>query len=79
MINWLKGTTTEDNKLSLRFRNGSQIKASSTSADAGRSEALSLLVLDEAAHEVVEHTGTMLCGTAQFGFANSVAHGAWFR
>ena len=30
--------------------NGSQIKASSTSGDAGRSEALSLLVIDEAAH-----------------------------
>ena len=40
---------------------------------------LDLAVLDEAAHEVVEHTGTMLCGTAQFGFANTVAHGAWFR
>ncbi len=30
--------------------NGSQIKASTTSGDAGRSEALSLLVIDEAAH-----------------------------
>ena len=46
---WLKGTTVEDNKLSLRFRNGSQIKAVSSSGDAGRSEALSLLVIDEAA------------------------------
>ena len=46
---WLKGTTTEDNKLSLRFKNGSQIKAVSSSGDAGRSEALSLLVIDEAA------------------------------
>jgi hypothetical protein len=46
---WLKGTVEADNKLSLKFKNGSQIKASATSGDAGRSEALSLLVLDEAA------------------------------
>ena len=36
---WLKGNTTEDNKLSLRFSNGSQVKAVSSSGDAGRSEA----------------------------------------
>lgn len=47
---WMKGTTIEDNKLSLRFKNGSQVKAVAASIDAGRSEALSLLVLDEAAH-----------------------------
>ena len=46
---WLRGKTMEDNKLSLRFKNGSQIKAISSKGDAGRSEALSLLVLDEAA------------------------------
>ena len=46
---WLKGNTTEDNKLSLRFSNGSQVKAVSSSGDAGRSEALSLLIIDEAA------------------------------
>ena len=46
---WLKGKTMEDNKLSLRFKNGSQIKAISSKGDAGRSEALSLLVIDEAA------------------------------
>ncbi len=46
---WLKGQCTEDNKLSLRFKNGSQIKAVSAAGDAGRSEALSLLVMDEAA------------------------------
>ena len=46
---WLKGTAVEDNKLSLRFKNGSQIKAISSSGDAGRSEALSLLIIDEAA------------------------------
>jgi len=40
---------TIDNRTSFELSNGSQIKASSTSGDAGRSEALSLLVLDEAA------------------------------
>lgn len=43
-------TVTEDSKHYLGFSNGSKIKASSTSGDAGRSEALSLLVVDEAAH-----------------------------
>ena len=39
----------ENNKQSLLFSNGSQIKAIPTSEDAGRSEALSLLIVDEAA------------------------------
>jgi hypothetical protein len=39
-----------DNRSSFVLNNGSEIKASSTSSDAGRSEALSLLVIDEAAH-----------------------------
>ena len=38
-----------DNRTSFELSNGSWIKASSTAGDAGRSEALSLLVLDEAA------------------------------
>jgi len=46
---WLRPGVVEDNKLSLRLRNGSQAKAVSSSPDAGRSEALSLLVIDEAA------------------------------
>jgi hypothetical protein len=46
---WLKTQVTEDNKLSLVFKNGSQIKAVAATAEAGRSEALSLLVIDEAA------------------------------
>jgi hypothetical protein len=46
---WLKAVPTEDNKLGMRFKNGSQIKAVSASGDAGRSEALSLLIIDEAA------------------------------
>ncbi len=46
---WLKTKVTEDNKLSLIFSNGSQIKAIAATESAGRSEALSLLILDEAA------------------------------
>ena len=44
---WLKQNCVEDNKLSLRYKNGSQIKAVSSGEDSGRSEALSLLILDE--------------------------------
>ena len=47
--NWLKQGCVEDNKLSLRYKNGSQIKAISSTGEAGRSEALSLLIIDEAA------------------------------
>lgn len=47
---WLRIPYVENNKLSLRFKNGSQIKALASSTDAGRSEAVSLLVFDEAAH-----------------------------
>ena len=46
---WLKQPCVEDNKLSLAYKNGSQIKAVSSGEDSGRSEALSLLILDEAA------------------------------
>jgi hypothetical protein len=46
---WLQVPCSEKNKLSLKFENGSQIAASSAAGDAGRSEALSLLILDEAA------------------------------
>ena len=38
-----------DNKQSFELSNGSMVKAASTSGDAGRSEALSLLIVDEAA------------------------------
>ena len=48
---WMQiAKVTVDNRTSFELSNGSQIKASSTSGDAGRSEALSLLVIDEAAH-----------------------------
>ena len=46
---WLKVQADENNKLTLRLNNGSQIKAVSAAGDAGRSEAVSLLLIDEAA------------------------------
>ena len=48
---WLreKDKPLEDSKLTLRLNNGSQIKATSASSDAGRSEAVSMLLVDEAA------------------------------
>jgi hypothetical protein len=46
---WLKVTSIENNKLTLRLSNGSQMKATSAASDAGRSEAVSLLIIDEAA------------------------------
>ncbi len=46
---WLQVPCEENNKLSLKFKNGSAIKATTAAGDSGRSEALSLLILDEAA------------------------------
>lgn len=42
--------TIADNKTSIELSNGSWVKSSSKSSDAGRSEALSLLLVDEGAH-----------------------------
>lgn len=46
---YLKLECTENHKLSLAYSNGSRIKAVSSSPDSARSEALSLLIVDEAA------------------------------
>ena len=46
---WLRLNAVEKNKLSLRLKNGSKITAKSSNADAARSEAVSLLLIDEAA------------------------------
>lgn len=46
---WLLLTKYEPTKQSISFTNGSQVTAIPTSDDAGRSEALSLLIIDEAA------------------------------
>jgi len=48
---WLRSLSevTEDNKLSMGFSNGSSIRALSSTPTSGRSESLSLLIIDEAA------------------------------
>lgn len=46
---WLKIKCLEDNRLSLKFANGSGIKAASTTKKSGVGQALSLLIIDEAA------------------------------
>ena len=46
---WLKLKATESNKLSMRLSNGSQIKAVASTGTSGRSEALSMVIIDEAA------------------------------
>lgn len=83
---WMKiSKITTDNKNSFELANGSQIKASSTSGDAGRSEALTLLVIDEAAHvEGLEELWTGLYPTLSTGgrcIALSTPNGVgnWFH
>ncbi len=46
---WLRLCNYEQNQQEVRFDNGSQIVSIPTTEDAGRSEALSLLIVDEAA------------------------------
>ena len=78
-------TISVDNRTSFELSNGSSIKATSTSGDAGRSEALSLLVLDEAAHiEGLEELWTGLYPTLSTGgrcIALSTPNGVgnWFH
>lgn len=56
---WLQLPSTEKNKLSLRLKNGSRITAKSSNSDAARSEAVSLLLIDEAAFiDNIEETFT---------------------
>ena len=83
---WLKiAEISVDNRTSFELSNGSSIKAASTSGDAGRSEALSLLVLDEAAHiEGLEELWTGLYPTLSTGgrcIALSTPNGVgnWFH
>jgi len=49
---WLQDLTkiTIDNRQSIELSNGSRVKATTTVSDAGRSEAVSLLIVDETAH-----------------------------
>jgi len=46
---WLREDWEENNKLSFSLINGSNIKATSAASDAGRSEAISFLIIDEGA------------------------------
>ena len=74
-----------DNRSSFVLNNGSEIKASATSIDAGRSEALSLLVIDEAAH--VENLDelwtalqpTMAAGGRCIALSSPNGVGNWFH
>ena len=74
-----------DNRSSFVLNNGSEIKASTTSVDAGRSEALSLLVIDEAAH--VENLDelwaalqpTMAAGGRCIALSSPNGVGNWFH
>jgi len=82
---WLKGGSMEDNKLSLRLSNGSLIKAIASSPDAGRSEALSLLIFDEAAFiedidEIwVSAQSTLSTGGACIALSTPNGVGNWFH
>jgi hypothetical protein len=83
---WMRISDIEiDNRTSFELKNGSQIKGSSTSGDAGRSEALSLLVIDEAAHvEKLDELWTALYPTLSTGgrcIALSTPNGVgnWFH
>ena len=82
---WLKIPAEENNKLSLRLNNGSQIKATSASSDAGRSEAVSLLLIDEAAF--IEGIGeiwasaqqTLATGGGAIVLSTPYGTGNWFH
>lgn len=82
---WMKMSVKEDNKLSLRLKNGSNIKASTTASDAGRSEALSLLIFDEAAFiDGVEDVWTasyptLSTGGAAIALSTPNGVGNWFH
>lgn len=65
---WLKTERIGNNYLSMEFKNGSSLKAVASSKDAGRSEGLSLLVIDEAAHiEQMEAIWTSAFSTTSTG------------
>jgi hypothetical protein len=82
---WLKVEYEENNKLALRLQNGSQIKATSASSDAGRSEAVSLLIIDEAAF--IENIGeiwasaqqTLATGGGCIALSTPYGTGNWFH
>jgi hypothetical protein len=82
---WLQLPATEKNRLSLRLKNGSRIKAKSSNTDAARSEAVSLLLIDEAGFiDNIEETYTAAQQTLATGgqcLALSTPNGVgnWFH
>ncbi len=82
---WLKIDAAENNKLNLRLSNGSQIKSTSASSDAGRSEAVSLLLIDEAAF--IDNIGeiwasaqqTLATGGGCIALSTPYGTGNWFH
>jgi len=84
---WLKekDKPIEDSKLTLKLNNGSQVKATSASSDAGRSEAVSLLLIDEAAF--IENIGeiwasaqqTLATGGGAIVLSTPYGTGNWFH
>ena len=82
---WLKISAEENNKLTLRLTNGSQIKAVSAAGDAGRSEAVSLLIVDEAAF--IDNIGeiwasaqqTLATGGGAIVLSTPFGTGNWFH
>jgi hypothetical protein len=82
---WLKVDAVENNKLSLRLINGSKIQAKSSNADAARSEAVSLLIVDEAAFiENIAETWasaqqTLATGGGAIVLSTPYGTGNWFH
>lgn len=82
---WLKLKHTEYNKLSLRLKNGSRIKAVSSNSDSARSEAVSLLLIDEAAFiDNIEETfvaaqQTLATGGQCLALSTPNGVGNWFH
>jgi phage FluMu gp28-like protein len=75
---------TRQTNLTLRLPNGSQIKAVGASSDAGRSEAVSLLIVDEAAfiHNIGEIWAsaqqTLATGGGCIALSTPYGTGNWF-
>jgi hypothetical protein len=82
---WLRIESVENNKLSLRLTNGSKIQAKSSNADAARSEAVSLLIVDEAAFiENIAETWasaqqTLATGGGAIVLSTPYGTGNWFH
>jgi hypothetical protein len=82
---WLKVEAIENNKLSLRLVNGSKIQAKSSNSDSARSEAVSLLIIDEAAF--IDNIGetwasaqqTLATGGGAIVLSTPYGTGNWFH